>query len=61
LYKTSSQEYGSPWAQNNVRPENTNLKKDVVPTYSEIVGSLNDFKRTERLIKDKVIKEALEK
>jgi len=44
-----------------VRPENTNLKKDVVPTYSEIVGSLNDFKRTERLIKDKVIKEALEK
>jgi hypothetical protein len=59
LYKTSSQEYGSPWVQNNVRPEQTNLKTDVVPTYSEIVGSLNDFKRTARLIKDKVIKEVL--
>lgn len=34
LYKTSSQEYGSPWAQNNLRPENTDIKKDVVPTYS---------------------------
>lgn len=34
LYNTSSQEYGSPWKQNSVRPEKLDLKKDNVPTYS---------------------------
>ena len=31
-----------------------------MPTYSEIVESMNDFKKAERLIKSKVIKEKLE-
>ena len=61
LYNTTNQEYGSPWVQNNLRPEHVDLKKDVVPTYSEIVGTLTDFKRAERLIKSKVIRETLEK
>ena len=45
LYNTSSQEYGSPWVQNNQRPEQTNLKKDVIPTYAEIVGEMQDFRK----------------
>ena len=61
LYNTCNQEYGTPWVQNNQRPEHTNIKKDTIPTYSEIVGSMNDFKRAERLIRSKVIKENLEK
>lgn len=61
LYNTTNQEYGTPWVQNNVRPEHLNLKSDSIPTYSEIVGSLGDFKRAERLIKSKVIRETLEK
>lgn len=56
LYNTTNQEYGTPWVQNNVRPEHVNLKSDTIPTYSEIVGSLGDFKRAERLIKSKVIR-----
>jgi hypothetical protein len=56
LYNTNNQEYGSPWVQNNVRPEHVDLRKDNIPTYSEIVGSLGDFRRAERLIKSKVIK-----
>ena len=61
LYGTSNKEYGTPWMQDNMRPEQTNLKKDKVPTYSEIVGSMNDFKKAERLIKSKVIRENLER
>ena len=61
LYNTSNREYGTAWVQNNQRPEHTDIKKDVIPTYSEIVGSLQDFKRAERLIKNKVIKESLER
>ena len=61
LYNTTNQEYGTPWVQNNQRPEHLNLKSDTIPTYSEIVGSLGDFKRAERLIKSKVIRETLEK
>ena len=61
LYNTTSQEYGTPWIQNNLRPEKLNLKNDTIPTYSEIVGSLNDFKRAEKLIKSKVIRETLER
>jgi hypothetical protein len=38
-----------------------NIKSETVPTYSEIVGSLNDFRRAERLIKSKVIRETLER
>lgn len=34
LYNTTNQEYGTPWVQNNVRPEKVDLRKDVVPTYS---------------------------
>ena len=60
LYGTSSQEYGSPWVQSNQRPEQANIKKDVVPTYSEIVGEMQDFRKAERLIKSKIIKEKLE-
>ena len=56
LYNTSNQEYGTPWVQSQQRPEHTNLKKDTIPTYSEIVGTMQDFKRAERLIKNKVIK-----
>lgn len=56
LYNTTNQEYGTPWVQNNARPEHLNLKSDTIPTYSEIVGSLGDFKRAERLIKSKVIR-----
>lgn len=56
LYNTTSQEYGSPWVQNNLRPEHLDLRKDTIPTYSEIVGSLGDFRKAERLIKSKVIK-----
>jgi hypothetical protein len=61
LYNTTNQEYGTPWVQNNLRPELVDLKKDSIPTYSEIVGSLGDFKRAEKLIKSKVIRETLEK
>lgn len=61
LYNTTNQEYGSPWVQNQQRPEHTNLKKDVIPTYSEIVGSMHDYRRAEKLIKSKIIKETLEK
>jgi hypothetical protein len=61
LYNTTNQEYGTPWVQNNLRPEKVDLKKDVVPTYSEIVGTLGDFKRAEKLIKSKVIRETLER
>jgi len=61
LYNTSNQEYGTPWVQNNLRPEHVDLRKDTIPTYSEIVGSLGDFKRAERLIKSKVIKETLDR
>lgn len=60
LYNTTNQEYGTPWAQNGVRPEHTDLKKDTVPTYSEVVTTIGDFKRAERLIKSKVIREKLE-
>lgn len=56
LYNTTNQEYGTPWVQNDVRPEKLDLKSDAIPTYSEIVGSLGDFKRAERLIKSKVIR-----
>jgi len=45
LYGTTNQEYGTPWVQNNTRPEQTNIRTDKVPTYSEIVGTLNDFKK----------------
>ena len=45
LYNTSNQEYGTPWVQNNLRPEHLDLRKDIIPTYSEIVGSLGDFRR----------------
>ena len=61
LYNTTSQEYGTPWVQNNLRPEHLDLKKDTVPTYSEIVGTIGDFKRAEKLIKSKVIQEKLER
>jgi hypothetical protein len=61
LYNTTSREYGSPWVQDNVRPELINIKTDKIPTYSEIVGSINDFKRAEKLIKSKIVKETLEK
>ena len=43
------------WAQDGERAESFNLKKATVPTYSEIVDSANDFKKAERLIKNKVI------
>lgn len=56
LYNTTNQEYGTPWVQSNQRPEQTNIKKDTIPTYSEIVDSLQDFRRAERLIKSKVIR-----
>lgn len=56
LYKTSSQEYGSPWVQTNQRPEQVDIKKEIVPTYSEIVGALGDFRKAERLIKSKIIR-----
>ena len=56
LYNTTNQEYGTRWVQSNQRPEHTNIKKDTIPTYSEIVGSLQDFRKAERLIKSKVIK-----
>ena len=59
LYGTSNHEYGTVWAQDNTRPEHTDIKKGKVPTYSEIVGSINDFKRAEKLMKSKVIKEKL--
>ena len=45
LYNTTNQEYGTPWVQNQQRPEHTNIKKDTIPTYSEIVHSLQDFRR----------------
>ena len=68
LYATSNQEYGSGtiindlvWAQDGTRPEKFDLKKETVPTYTEIVGAMNDFKKAERLIKNKVIKDTLEK
>jgi hypothetical protein len=61
LYNTTNLEYGSPWVQTNQRPELANIKAEKVPTYSEIVNSINDFRRTERLIKSKVIREALER
>lgn len=61
LYNTSNQEYGTPWVQNNTRAEKVDLKKDVVPTYAEIVGSLGDFRRAEKLIKSKVIRDNLER
>ena len=61
LYGTSNQEYGTAWVQDNIRPEHTNIQKDKVPTYSEIVGSMNDFKRAEKLMKNKVIREKLQK
>lgn len=56
LYNTTNQEYGTPWVQSNQRPEHTNLKKDIIPTYNEIVGSLQDYRKAERLIKSKVIR-----
>lgn len=61
LYNTTNQQYGSPWVQNNLRPEKTNLKNDKIPTYSEIVESANDFRRAERLIKSKVIRQTLQR
>ena len=59
LYNTTNQEYGSPWVQDGLRPELADPKKDKVPTYSEIVTTMNDFRRAEKLIKSKVIREAL--
>lgn len=44
------------WAQDGIRPEKFDLKKETVPTYTQIVNSINDFKKAERLIKNKVIK-----
>jgi hypothetical protein len=61
LYNTTNKEYGTPWVQNNLRPEHLDLKKDTVPTYSEIVGAMGDFRRAEKLIKSKVIQEKLER
>ena len=51
----------SAWAQDGTRAEKFDIKKEVVPTYTEIVNSMNDFKKVERLIKNKVIKEQLER
>lgn len=37
-----------------------NIKTATVPSYSEIVNSMNDFKKSERLIKSKIIQQKLE-
>lgn len=34
LYQTSNSQYGTAWIQSGTRPEQTNIKTDVVPTYS---------------------------
>lgn len=67
LYNTSNKEYGGSmnkfilgWAIDGTRGEKFDMRKANVPTYSEIVDSLNDFKKAERLIKSKVIKEKME-
>lgn len=46
LYSTSNREYGTPWIQDNMRPEQVNIKNAKIPTYSEIVDSMNNFKKT---------------
>ena len=33
------------WAQDGIRAEKFDLKKETVPTYTEIVNSMNDFKK----------------
>ena len=48
------------WAEDGIRAETYDLKKATIPTYSEIVESVNDFKKAERLIKSKVIKEKMD-
>lgn len=36
LYQTTNNEYGSPWIQDNIRPELVDIKTAKTPTYSEI-------------------------
>ena len=60
LYQTTNGQYGSVWVQDGTRPQQVNIKTATVPTYSEIVGTMNDFKKSERLIKSKIIQQKLE-
>lgn len=45
------------WVHENVRPEHLDLKKANIPTYSEVVDSMSDFKKAQRLIKSRIINE----
>jgi hypothetical protein len=63
LYNTSNKEYGGSiqrfdvgWEVDGTRGQKLDIRKASVPTYSEIVNSMNDFKKAERLIKSKVLK-----
>jgi hypothetical protein len=59
LYQTVNSEYGSPWIQDGIRAQEVDIKTAKVPTYSEICESMNDFKKAERLIKSKIVKQRL--
>jgi hypothetical protein len=43
------------WIHENVRPEHLNIKEAKIPTYSEIVNSMSDFKKAEKLIKNRLV------
>lgn len=48
------------WVQDGTRPELIDIKTATVPAYSEIISTMNDFKKSERLIKSKIIQQKLE-
>ncbi len=58
LYNTTNQQYGSKW--NASMNKTGNIRTDHVPTMDEIMKSQNDFKKAEKLIKNKIIKEKLQ-
>ena len=56
LYKPSNQEYGSAWAIDGVRPERgLNAAGSKLPPYAEVVDSLTEFRRAQKLIKNRLV------
>lgn len=67
LYQTSNQIYGTStycfrleWSLEGAQTDRSNIKTAKVPTFSEIMNSMNDFKKAGRLVKNKVVREKMD-
>jgi hypothetical protein len=56
LYYTNSSEYGTSWAIDGTQPVEGLLRPgSKLPPYHEVVESMADFKRAEKLIKNQLV------